>query len=71
MSEYQLVHFLALDRPLNNDQLELMRSQSSRAEVTKWEFSNEYHYGDFRGNTLEMLRNGYDVHLRLIAKQWG
>lgn len=63
MSEYQFVHFLALDRPLNDEQLEFMGQQSSRATITKWEFSNEYHYGDFRGKPEAMLRNGYDVHL--------
>lgn len=63
MSEYQYVHFMALDRPLNDKQLEYMGRQSTRAEITKWEFTNEYHFGDFHGNTLEMLRRGYDVHL--------
>ena len=63
MSEYQYVHFLALDRPLDNKQLEFMERQSSRAEITKWEFTNEYHFGDFHGNAKEMLRRGYDVHL--------
>ena len=63
MSEYQFVHFLALDRPLDEEQLEFMQRQSSRAEITRWEFTNEYHYGDFHGNACEMLRRGYDVHL--------
>lgn len=63
MSEYQYVHFMALDRPLDERQLKYMRTQSTRAEVTKWEFSNEYHYGDFGGNVKEMLRRGYDIHL--------
>lgn len=63
MSEYQFVHFLALDRPLDEKQLEFMGRQSSRAEITKWEFSNEYHFGDFHGKADEMLRRGYDVHL--------
>ena len=63
MSEYQFVHFLAMDRPLDDEQLEFMRRQSSRADVTRWEFSNEYHFGDFHGNAREMLRRGYDVHL--------
>jgi hypothetical protein len=43
--------------------LEFMRQQSSRAEITPWAFDNEYHYGDFRGNAVEMLRRGYDLHL--------
>ena len=63
MSEHQYVHFIALDKPLDEKQLEYMGTQSSRAEITKWDFTNEYHYGDFHGNTREMLRRGYDVHL--------
>jgi hypothetical protein len=63
MSEYQFVHFLAIDRPLDDERLEFMRRQSTRADVTQWEFTNEYHYGDFHGNAREMLRRGYDVHL--------
>jgi len=63
MSEYQFVHFLAIDRPLDDKQLAFMERQSTRAEITRWEFTNEYHYGDFHGNAMEMLRRGYDVHL--------
>ncbi len=63
MSEYQYVHFIALDGPLNQKQLDYMAAQSSRAEITKREFTNEYHFGDFSGNAFEMLRRGYDVHL--------
>lgn len=63
MSEYQFVHFLAVDRPLDEKQLAYMQRQSTRAEITPWEFTNEYHWGDFRGNVLEMLRRGYDLHL--------
>src|ERR1700688_582249 len=40
-----------------------MRRKASRAEITPWSFDNEYHYGDFRGNAVEMLRRGYDLHL--------
>ncbi len=63
MSEYQYVHFLALDRSLDDQQIEFMRGQSSRAEVTRRDFTNEYHFGDFHGDAREMLRRGYDVHL--------
>lgn len=63
MSEYQYVHFLALDRPLDDDQLAYMRTQSTRAEISRWEFVNEYHFGDFHGNPNKMLLRGYDVHL--------
>jgi hypothetical protein len=63
MSEYQSVVFRAIDAPLSEKNLEYMRQQSSRAEITRWTFANEYHYGDFRGDAFEMLRRGYDIHL--------
>jgi len=48
---------------VSEENLEYMRQQSSRAEITPLAFDNEYHFGDFRGNALEMLRRGYDIHL--------
>lgn len=63
MSTYQWVHFIAIDQPLGDEQLEFMRAQSSRASVSRWEFTNEYNYSSFSGDTEEMLRSGYDVHL--------
>jgi hypothetical protein len=63
MSEYQYVAFRAIDSPVSEKNLEYMRRQSSRAEITPWSFDNEYQYGDFRGDAVEMLRRGYDLHL--------
>ncbi len=63
MSEYQIVKFRAIDRPLTDKQLAFMDRQSSRAEFTKWEFEVEYRYSSFRGDVDGMLRNGYDVFL--------
>jgi hypothetical protein len=63
MSEYQFIHFLAIDKPLNDKQLAFMRRQSTRAKITEWEFTNEYNFGDFHGNAKEMLRRGFDIHL--------
>src|SRR6476646_565052 len=63
MSEYQYVAFRAIDRRVSEKSLQYMRRQSTRAEITPWSFTNEYHYGDFRGNAVEMMRRGYDVHL--------
>ncbi len=63
MSDYQIVKFRAIDRPLTDKQLEFMNRQSSRAEFTKWEYQVEYHYSSFRGDVDEMLRNGYDIFL--------
>jgi hypothetical protein len=33
------------------------------ASSCAWSFDNEYQYGDFGGNAIEMLRRGYDLHL--------
>ncbi|TWU18857.1 hypothetical protein [Allorhodopirellula heiligendammensis] len=56
MSDYQYIYFSAVDEPLDDKQLEYMRHQSTRAEATRWQSTNEYHYGDFHGNSLEMMR---------------
>lgn len=63
MSEHQIIAFRAIDGPVSEKNLAYMERQSSRAEITPWSFDNEYHYGNFRGNALEMLRRGYDMHV--------
>jgi hypothetical protein len=63
MSEYQYIGFRAIDSGVSEKNLQYMRGQSTRAEITPWSFENEYHYGDFHGNAVEMLRRGYDIHL--------
>jgi hypothetical protein len=63
MSEYQYVAFRAIDQAVSERNLAFMRQQSSRAAITPWSFENEYHFGDFHGNVVEMLRRGYDIHL--------
>jgi hypothetical protein len=64
VSEYQYVAFQAVDGPLNDKQLEFARRQSTRAEVSRWSLSVEYHYSSFRGNVDGLLRQGYDVYLQ-------
>jgi hypothetical protein len=64
MSEYQCVVFQAVDGPLDDKQLEFAQQQSTRAEVSRWALSAEYHYSSFRGNVDELLRRGYDVYLQ-------
>lgn len=63
MSEYQYIEFQAVDRPLTDHELAYARKQSTRAEISRWSFQNEYHFGDFRGDVNGMLQRGYDVHL--------
>lgn len=66
MSERQSICFQAVDRPLNDAQLEFARQQSSRAEVTKWSLSVDYNYSSFRGNVDGLLRGGYDVYVNFV-----
>ena len=63
MSEYQYIAFRAVDSPLTDRELAFARKQSTRAEITRWSFQNEYNFGDFRGDTKGLLRHGYDAHL--------
>ncbi|HEX6522400.1 MAG TPA: hypothetical protein VF070_20690 [Streptosporangiaceae bacterium] len=69
MSEYQYYEFLTLDRPLTADELDEVRALSTRAEITSTSFTNEYHWGDFRGSPAELMRRYYDAHLYLA--NWG
>ena len=64
MSEYQYVVFQAVDAPLNDKQLEFAQRQSTRADVSRWTLSVEYHYSSFRGDVDGLLRRGYDVYLQ-------
>ena len=63
MSEYQYIEFQAVDRQLNDKQLEFAERQSSRAEVSRRSLTVEYHYSDFRGDVDGLLRHGFDVFL--------
>lgn len=67
MSEYQYVVFQAVDGPLNEEQLEFARRQSTRAEVSRWRLSVEYHHSSFRGDVDGLLRRGYDVYLQYTS----
>jgi len=64
VSEYQYVVFQAVDGPLTDKQLEFAQRQSTRAEVSRWSLSVEYHYSSFRGDVEGLLRRGYDVYLQ-------
>ncbi len=69
MSEYQYYEFLAVDRPLTAAELAEVRELSTRASITATSFTNEYHWGDFKGDPYEMMRRYYDAHLYLA--NWG
>ncbi|WP_194895105.1 hypothetical protein [Catenulispora pinisilvae] len=69
MSEYQYYEFLALDQPLSDDAYEYVRDLSTRAEITRTRFVNEYQWGDFRGNPSALMDLCYDAHLYFA--NWG
>ncbi|GAA1915748.1 hypothetical protein GCM10009753_55030 [Streptantibioticus ferralitis] len=69
MSEYQYYEFLAVDRPLTQKELQSVRALSTRARITSTHFSNEYHWGDFRGDPHRLMEQFYDGHLYLA--NWG
>ena len=68
MSEYQYYEFVALDGPVSGEGLEYAESVSSRAEVSRSRWRNEYNYGNFRGSVEKMMQF-YDAHA--YVANWG
>lgn len=69
MSEYQYYEFLAIDRPLDDDEQVEVRLLSTRARITATSFVNEYHWGDFKGDPSRLMERYYDAHL--YVANWG
>src|SRR4051812_6055645 len=69
MSEYQYYEFRTIDRPLTKAEMAELRKMSSHAEITSTRFTNEYHYGDFRGDEDEVLAHYFDAFL--YVANWG
>jgi len=69
MSEYQYYEFLALDNPLTPQQTSYLRTLSSRAQITPVSFTNEYNWGDFKGNPNELMKLFFDAHI--YVANWG
>lgn len=69
MSEYQYYEFLAIDRPLSTKDMEELRALSTRAQITTVSFTNEYHWGDFKGNPDTLMKRYFDAHVYLA--NWG
>ena len=63
MSEYQYYEFLAIDRPLTEDEIDDLRALSTRAHITPVSFTNEYNWGDFKGNPDKLMQRYFDAHL--------
>ncbi len=63
MSEYQYYEFQAIDHPLTREDMDTLRSYSSRARITSTRFTNVYHFGSFKGNEKEWMSRYFDAHL--------
>jgi hypothetical protein len=69
MSEYQYYEFQAVDRPLDRAAQQALRAVSSRARITATSFTNEYDWGNFRGDPRQFMERWFDLHLYLA--NWG
>ncbi|QYN37774.1 hypothetical protein K1T35_11335 [Pseudonocardia sp. DSM 110487] len=69
MSEYQYYEFVAIDRPLDERQLDEVRALSTRAHITPTSFVNTYEWGNFRGDPRVLMERYYDAFLYLT--NWG
>lgn len=69
MSEYRYYEFQAIDRPLDRAAQQALRAVSSRARITATSFTNEYNWGDFRGDPRQFMERWFDLHLYLA--NWG
>jgi hypothetical protein len=63
MSEYQYYEFLAIDRPLAEEELDELRALSTRAAITPVSFTNEYNWGNFKGDPHELMQRYFDAHV--------
>src|ERR1700722_2203440 len=69
MSEYQYYEFQAIDRPLTNKAMAVLRACSSRARITPTSFVNEYSWGDLKGDPDVWMDRYFDAHL--YVANWG
>src|SRR2546426_11193826 len=69
MSEYQYYEFQTADRRLSDQQMQELRSYSTRAVITPTSFSNEYSFGNFKGNPNTWMEKYFDGFLYLA--NWG
>ena len=68
MSEYQYFEFVSVDGPISDEGMRYAQGCSSRAEVSRFRWTNVCHFGDFHGDA-EMLLKYYDAHFYIA--NWG
>jgi FtsZ-interacting cell division protein YlmF len=69
MSEYQFYEFQAIDRFLSEKDREALRDISTRAHITSTGFTNEYNWGNFKGDPLKLMEKYFDAFL--YVSNWG
>ncbi|WP_093413958.1 hypothetical protein [Saccharopolyspora flava] len=65
MSEYQYYEFLAVERPLSDDEQAEVRELSEVAFVDETSFVAFYEQGSFRGDPDVLVESYYDAHLHV------
>src|SRR5206468_181485 len=61
--------FRAIDRPLDQEEMDELRGLSSRAEITPTSFTNTYNWGDFRGDPRALMERYFDAFV--YVANWG
>lgn len=69
MSEYQYFDFYSVDRTLSREEIEIIRTYSSRVNPNSRRAIFEYNYSDFRYSEEEVLNDFFDV--MLYISNWG
>ena len=69
MSEFQYYEFQKIDGRLSEQQMQELRTYSSRANITPSSFINEYHFGSFKGDADAWMDKYFDGYLFLA--NWG
>jgi hypothetical protein len=69
MSEYRYYEFRAIDRPLSVKEQSELRKYSTRARITATSFTNDYSWGNFKGNPDAWMEKYFDAFLYLA--NWG
>ena len=61
MSEYQFYEFVTVDKQLSSDEMNQLRSISTRADISSTRFCNTYNYGDLKAEPERMLLDYFDA----------
>jgi hypothetical protein len=69
MSEYQYYELQTVDHRLSEKEMQQLRSYSTRARITPTSFTNEYEWGNFKGDSDAWMEKYFDGFLYLA--NWG